>query len=111
MKFVAARRLALALPEAVEAPHHHGTSFRIDGKIFATAPPDVQALHVFVSADERDRAMALHPRCVEQLSWGGKVVGVRVALARATPAMVRGLLAQAWRRKAPQHLVSLVDRH
>jgi hypothetical protein len=49
----------------------------------------------------RRMALALHPHCVEQLSWGGKVVGIRVALARATPAMVCGLLAHAWRRKAP----------
>ena len=31
-----ARRLALALPEAVEQDHHGRPSFRVGGKIFAT---------------------------------------------------------------------------
>ena len=31
-----ARRLALALPEAVEQDHHGRPSFRVAGKIFAT---------------------------------------------------------------------------
>lgn len=31
-----ARRLALALPEAVEQDHHGKPSFRVAGKIFAT---------------------------------------------------------------------------
>ncbi|MEJ0066142.1 MAG: MmcQ/YjbR family DNA-binding protein [Caulobacteraceae bacterium] len=30
------RRLALALPEAVEADHHGMPSFRVRGKIFST---------------------------------------------------------------------------
>ena len=31
-----ARRLALALPDAVEEDHHGRPSFRVGGKIFAT---------------------------------------------------------------------------
>ncbi len=34
---------------------------------------------------------------------GGKL-GVRVALARAQPEVVKGLVKQAWRRKAPKAL-------
>jgi len=33
-----ARTLALALPETVEQDHHGIPSFRVRGKIFATAP-------------------------------------------------------------------------
>jgi hypothetical protein len=105
MKLDAARRIALALPEATEAPHHQYTSFRVGGKIFATAPPAGDALHVFVDDDERERALALQPDCTEKLLWGGKVVGLRVSLAAAPAAFVRQLLAQAWRRKAPKHLL------
>lgn len=105
MKLAEARGLALALPEAIEAPHHDFTSFRVGGRIFATAPPTGDALHVFVDADERDCARALAPDVVESLHWGGKVVGLRVTLARARPALVRELLAQAWRRRAPKRLL------
>ena len=33
------RSFALSLPETTEAPHHERTSFRVRGKIFATALP------------------------------------------------------------------------
>jgi hypothetical protein len=104
VKLAEARRQALSLTEATEAPHFHFTSFRIRGKIFATAPPDGEYLHVFVADDERDQALALAPECVEKLHWGEKVVGLRITLARAQPSLVKRLLAQAWARKAPKAL-------
>jgi hypothetical protein len=109
MKLADARRIALALPESVEAPHHDFTSFRVGGRIFATAPPGGEALHVFVEADQRDRALALAPETLEPLRWGGKVVGLRVTLAHARPALVRELLSQAWARRAPRRLLPEKD--
>jgi hypothetical protein len=53
----------------------------------------------------RRLALALQPGCTDKLLWGGKVVGVRVMLAKAPTAFVRELLAQAWRRKAPKRLL------
>ena len=105
MKLEAARRIALALPEAAEAPHFNYTSFRVRGKIFATAPPEGTHLHVFVDDEERERALELHPEFVEKLWWGQKVLGVRVTLAKAEVAAVRRMIEQAWRRKAPKGLV------
>ena len=40
-----ARRIAMSLPEVTEEPHFEYTSFRVKGKIFATAPPDGANLH------------------------------------------------------------------
>jgi hypothetical protein len=108
VKLATARRHALALPEATESPHHHFTSFRVRGKIFATAPPQQDALHVFIDEADRERALALYPECAEKLLWGGKVVGLRVMLADAPPAVVKSLLRQAWRHKAPAALHSLL---
>jgi hypothetical protein len=93
----------------VEAPHHDFTSFRVGGRIFATAPPNGEALHLFVDADQRDRALALAPQAIETLHWGGKVVGLRVALALVKPTLVRELLTQAWRRRAPKRLLKERD--
>jgi hypothetical protein len=105
VKLAEARRVALAFPEAVEAPHFDYTSFRIRGRIFATAPPDGLFLHVFVDDAERERAVTLHPEIVEKLWWGKKVVGVRVSLAKARMPLVKALLGNAWRRKAPKALL------
>jgi hypothetical protein len=102
MKLAQARRIALSFPEAAESPHFDFTSFRVRGKIFATAPPDGKHLHVFVDEAAREQALELHGEFVEKLWWGKKVVGLRVSLAVAAPPLVKGLLANAWRRKAPK---------
>jgi hypothetical protein len=104
MKLEQARRHALSLPESGEMPHFDYTSFRVRGRIFATAPPDGKLLNVFVGDEDRERALALHPEWVEKLWWGKKVVGVRVTLAKARPGMVMDLLTGAWKRKAPKAL-------
>jgi len=98
----AVRTLALALPEATEAPHFQYTSFRVRGKIFATAPPAGDLLHLFITDTAREQALALHGAFVDKLLWGGKVVGVRVHLARADAKVVRALLRLAWEAKAPK---------
>jgi hypothetical protein len=97
------RKLALALPEAAESPHFHATSFRVRGRIFATAP-DAHALHVFVGEPVRSQALALHPAFIEKLSWGAKIVGLRIHLPAAERAVVAELLNLAWRAKAPKAL-------
>ena len=100
------RQLALALPQATEAPHFDYASFRIGTKIFATMPPGEAFLHVFV--DEADRAplVDLQPEAYQALQWGEKVVGVKVMLARADAATVGHLLRQSWLRKAPKRLAA-----
>ncbi len=106
MKLVQARRIAMALFSVTEEPHFAFASFRVGGKIFATAPPDGEHLHVFVDEEERQVALALEPDGVEILTWGKRVVGLRVDLAKATPALVTRLLEQAWSRKAPRRLLA-----
>ena len=100
-----ARRFALSLPETTEEPHHPLSSFRVRGKIFATVPPDGKHLHVFVDEHKREPVLAAEPAAFEKLWWGSKVVGVRVVLAKAKPAIVSELLYSAWCRKAPRRLV------
>jgi hypothetical protein len=96
MKFQTVRRHAMAMDAVTEAPHHDFGSFRVRGKIFATVPPGERFLHVFVGEDDRERALALEPGCIEKLLWGGKVVGLRIALAEAPAPLVKQLLTQAY---------------
>jgi hypothetical protein len=104
MTLAQARRFALSLPEVREEPHFDRTSFRVRGKIFATALPDDGHLNVFVSDTHREPALAMYPDCMEMLVWGGKSVGLRIALAKAPPTVVRELLQVAWGAKAPKSL-------
>ena len=100
-----ARRLALALPGVIEAPHFKLTSFRVGGKIFATAAGDESFLHVFVPEEERDRWLALQPGSVEKLFWGQRAVGLKIALRTVSPGSIKALLASAWASKAPKNLL------
>src|SRR5579864_2914679 len=100
MKLADVRRIALSLREVTEQPHFAFTSFRVKGKIFATAPPGNEYLHIFVADEDREPALALHPEFLEKLLWGGKVRGLRVVLVNAKSAVVSELLRRAWARKA-----------
>ena len=100
------RRLALSLPETAEAPHHDMTSFRVRGKIFATMPPEGGLLHVFLPEDEVTSYCAEYPSSVEELWWGKKLSGCRVVLRHAESSLVREMLAESWRRKAPKSLLA-----
>ena len=100
-----ARKYALSLPEASEEPHHKYNSFRVKGKIFATAPPDKQHLHVFVDEQRRKLAVSMFPDAYEELWWGKKVVGIKVLLSAAESSDVEDLIYSAWQRKAPKRLL------
>jgi hypothetical protein len=102
VKFATVRKYALSLADVTEEPHHHLGSFRVQGKIFVTVPPEEVHVHVFVSEHEREVALALYPEFTEKLLWGGKVVGVRVALASAKAGAVKALVRQAWEHRLPK---------
>ena len=103
------RRLALSLPETAEAPHHDMTSFRVAGKIFATIPPEGGRVHVFLDEDEVSAYCAEYPGVVEELWWGAKRRGCRVPFSTATVSLLRELLTESWRRRAPKKLVAAFD--
>jgi hypothetical protein len=98
-----ARRLALALPEAVEQDHHGRPSFRVAGKIFATL---WDAEHMNVMLDEPGilTAAQTHPGICAEVMWGKRLAAVRVALPAADEALLADLLADAWERRAPARL-------
>lgn len=97
------RRLALALPETLEADHHGFPSFRVVGKIFATLPDD-EHLHVMLTPEETERMVAGATKSCETLRWGKRVAGVRVTLKAADVKLVGSMLHAAWLGKAPRRL-------
>ena len=99
MKIDTVRKHATALEAVNEEPHHNHSSFRVRGKIFVTIPPDEEFIHVFVDEPDRELALALYPEFIEKLLWGGKVVGLRVALGSAKAAVVRSLVDQAYQTR------------
>jgi hypothetical protein len=106
MKLAEVRRYAMTLPEVAEEPHHQSTSFRVRGKIFITAPPKNDHIHIFVDEPTREQALALYPSFVEKLFWGGKVWGICVVLSAATSNVVKDFIRSAWMTKAPKSLAA-----
>ncbi|HVJ28958.1 MAG TPA: MmcQ/YjbR family DNA-binding protein [Gammaproteobacteria bacterium] len=105
MKIADVRRLALALPEATEAPHFDRTSFRVRDKIFATVGSDGRDMNVFVDDEQREIMVKVDPRAYETRMWG-KSGYLHVHLAKAKARDVETLLQSAWERKAPKKLVA-----
>lgn len=100
------RSYALSMPEATEEPHFDSASFRIRGKIFITIPQDEMHAHLFVNELDREQALAMYPEFIEKLVWGQKVIGVRITLSKAKSVVVKDLIHQAWKHKAPKRLVA-----
>jgi hypothetical protein len=81
----------------------------VAGKIFATLPPQGGLLHVFVDDDESAASCAEYPEAVEVLLWGTRRQGCRVRLSKATTPLVRELLTESWRRRAPKKVLAAYD--
>lgn len=96
VKLSVIRDHALSLEAVTEEPHHTYSSFRVRGKIFVTIPPEETHLHVFVGEESREQALAMYPAFVEKLFWGSKVLGLRIDLTHATPAVVKALVDKAY---------------
>lgn len=107
MGFEQIRDYVLALPEVTEEPHFTLTSFRIRGKIFATAPSDHKSFNIFADARDQERVVAIDPISFEKLWWGAKVVGLKAHIARVDPPLILELLKLSWWRKAPNRLKKL----
>lgn len=97
--FARARELALALPEAAEQDHHGMPSFRVRGKIFATAS-DQMHLRVMVDEAEIRAAVSDDPVTFEEFWWGSRLACVVVDLRRVAVDQLAELLDEALTRAA-----------
>ena len=93
------RAFALSLADTVESPHHDLTSFRVHGKIFATAPEDGTSVNVFVNQESAYAAVAEFSEWCELLYWGKRLAGVKITLASASHGAVEELVEEAWARR------------
>lgn len=101
------RKLALSLPQAVEAAHMNHPDFRVGGKIFATLgyPSKTWAMVKLTPAQQkgfvRDAPDVFEP-CAG--AWG-RQGATGVNLPAADRATVREALKLAWTNTAPKRLV------
>lgn len=101
------RRMALALPEAVESAHMDHPDFRVNRRIFATlsGPRESRGMVKLTPAQQR-QWMQAHPGVFTPASgaWG-RGGATMVELASAPGDAVRAALEMAWRNVAPRRLL------
>jgi hypothetical protein len=107
----ALRRLALALPEAHEAPHFERTSFRVGKRIFATMTRDGrEAMVKLESPDDVEGLLASQPGVFFSYgTWTTRNGALGVRLAKVSAATMRQLVTGAWRSIAPKRAVAAFD--
>jgi hypothetical protein len=100
------RRLALAMPQAIESSHMGTVDFRC-GKIFATlGNPDIDWAMVKLTPDQQEMRVAAEPDGFVAVPGGwGKGGATRLRLAACDEATARGALLDAWRNVAPKTLL------
>jgi hypothetical protein len=106
------RRLALALPEAIESAHMNHPDFRVGGRVFATlGVPDAAHGMVKLTADQQGLFLRVDPAAFAPASgaWG-RGGSTLVRLSSAKTGVLRDAMRMAWCNVAPRRLVSELDR-
>ena len=94
------RKLALAMPEAVESSHFDVADFRIRKKIFATIHPTGKTgVLLHIDPDQRAALAADDPETYQL-----RGTALQVVFARVRKAAYQALLEQAWLNTAPAKL-------
>ena len=101
------RAIALALPEAEEAPHFEATSFRVKGKIFCSMPLDEPRATLKFDPEDQHNLSQAHPGVITAVEgyWGRSGWTV-LACDRLEAAEVADLMRMSWARVAPKRLLA-----
>jgi len=100
------RRLALALPEAHEAPHFESTSFRVGKKIFATMGPAEPSIVLKLDPEDQRNLAEGRPGVVAPVEgYWGRSGWTRVHTGETDASELAGLLRMAWAQVAPKRLI------
>ena len=105
------RKLALSMPEAVEAEHMDHPDFRVGGKIFATLGyPDKTCGMVVLSPELQRQFILLDSDAFFSVkgAWGKRGCTC-VRLAKAKRDVVRPALVAAWQKGAPKRIAEAHD--
>ena len=97
------RRLALALPEAIESAHMSHPDFRVGGKIFATlGSPDGSHAMVQLMPEQQELAITAEPEAFRPASgaWG-RGGSTLVTLDAVSDEWLARAVEWAWRKRAP----------
>jgi len=98
------RRIALSMPDAVEASHMGHPDFRVGDKVFATMGyPDERYAMVKLTPEQQANVVAASPGMFAPVPGGwGRRGSTHVVLAAAARATVKSALMIAWENVVPK---------
>ena len=105
------RKIALSLPDTVEAAHMGHPDFRVGGKIFATlSPPGQGWAMVKLTPEQQASFVQSEPKVFAAFNgaWG-RDGATKVHLRSAKKTTLRAAVVFAWRNRAPKRLVKEFD--
>ena len=102
------RRVALALPGAIEGSHQGHADFRVGKRIFATLGyPDDSWGMVKLTPELQSMLVEAEPEIFRPVPGGwGKHGNTNVRLAKADPTTLQSALTMAWKNIAPKPKVT-----
>jgi hypothetical protein len=94
-----ARKIALNLPQSIEAPHFHLASFRVNKKIFATIHEDKNYMMVKLSPVEQSVFCKVGEEVIFPVpgKWGLKGATF-IDLGKVTRPLLKDALQHAWKK-------------
>jgi hypothetical protein len=104
MSSAAYRKLALAMPEAVESSHFGKADFRVRGEIFAGFN-DKGMAYAKLTPEQQNMLIAAEPKFITSIPGGwGKKGWTLVDQDDADEALLKSVLHMAWKNVAPKSL-------
>ncbi|WP_086825239.1 MmcQ/YjbR family DNA-binding protein [Allokutzneria sp. NRRL B-24872] len=103
------RDVALNLLEAEEVETWGHPTFRVRDKMFAAMDGDGHRATVKTTPEEQQALVTSAPEVYAAADYVGRYGWVSVDLRLADPKEIGELVREAWRRTAPQRLVSMHD--
>lgn len=102
------RKIALSLPETVEASHVGHPDFRVRGRIFATlAYPNDSYGVLILTPEEQQKVISSNPSGFSAVNGGwGRRGSTQVLLSAVDEDVLRERMTIAWRRVAPKRLTN-----
>jgi hypothetical protein len=103
------RRLALALPEAVERQTWGQPTFRVRDRMFALMDEAGTSVSLKASREAQAALVGSEPETFSVAAYVGRHGWVSVDLRRVDPEEMGELLDEAWRATAPKRVVAAHD--
>ena len=106
------RRIALALPEAIEGAHQGKVDFRVGKRIYATlGHPDEGWGTVKLTPEQQSMLVEAEPEIFRPVPGGwGKHGYTHVLLAKADATTLQSALTMAWKNVAPKSTAKARDK-